>query len=229
MSDQWTDRLSAYIDGELDDRERERLEAHLSGCDACRGTVADLRLIVARAAALEAVPPARDLWTGIRDRIGGDVRVLPIATAARPPRIRRFTLSLPQLAAAAIVIAFLSGGSVWLALHGGEPVEPAFVVAPPAADAAPAGATGAQFVGAQYDVAIDQLERELAEARDRLDATTVAVIEHNLEVIDAAIAEARRALADDPANPYLNRHLDNTLQKKIEVLRRVTTIGRGRT
>lgn len=229
MNDQWTDSLSAYIDGELDERERQRLEAHLSGCDACRGAVADLRQIVARAAALEATPPARDLWAGIRDRIGGDVRVLPLPAAARPPRARRFMLSVPQLAAAAAVVAFLSGGSVWLALAAREPAEPAFVVAPPSADPAPEGTTGAQFVGAQYDVAIDQLERELIEARDRLDPTTVAVIEHNLEVIDAAIAEARSALAGDPANPYLNRHLDNTLMKKIEVLRRVTTIGRGRT
>lgn len=229
MGDQWTDRLSAYMDGELDDAERQRLEAHLAGCDECRATAADLREIVARAAAVEPVPPARDLWTGIRDRIGGDVRVLPIASAGtaqtQNPK-RRLAFSLPQLAAAAAVIAFLSGGSVWLALRASLPAEEAFVVAPPTGDSGPASA--AHFAST-YGFTIQQLERQLADARDRLDPTTVAVIEHNLQVIDAAIAEARRALAEDPANPYLNRHLDNTLMKKIEVLRRVTTIGRGRT
>jgi hypothetical protein len=228
MSDQWTDRLSAYIDEELDDGERQRLEAHLAGCDECRATVTDLREIVARAASLEAAPPTHDLWPGIRERIGGGARVLPIAGATQAERAgRRFALSLPQLAAAAAIVAFLSGGSVWLALRSAAPEPEAFAVAPLDSGTAPA-ATDAHFTSG-YAFTIRQLERELADARAQLDPGTVAVIEHNLDVIDAAIAEARRALAEDPANPYLNRHLDNTLMKKIEVLRRVTTIGRGRT
>jgi len=228
MSDQWTDRLSAYLDGELDEAERRRLEAHLADCDECRSILADLREIVARAAALEATPPARDLWPGIRERLSG-VRVLPIAgaVAAAEDRRRRFAFSLPQLAAAAAVVAFLSGGSVWLALRASAPEEEAFAVAPFDTDSAPAAAD--THFASDYVFTIQQLERQLADARAQLDPATVAVIEHNLDVIDAAIAEARRALAEDPANPYLNRHLDNTLMKKIEVLRRVTTIGRGRT
>src|SRR5690606_770393 len=228
MSDQWTDRLSAYLDGELDEAERRRLEAHLADCDECRPILADLREIVARAAALEATPPARDLWPGIRERLSG-VRVLPIAgaVAAAEDRRRRFAFSLPQLAAAAAVVAFLSGGSVWLALRASAPEEEAFAVAPFDTDSAPAAAD--THFASDYVFTIQQLERQLADARAQLDPATVAVIEHNLDVIDAAIAEARRALAEDPANPYLNRHLDNTLMKKIEVLRRVTTIGRGRT
>jgi anti-sigma factor RsiW len=228
MKDQWTERLSEYIDGELNGDERARLEAHLPACDECRAAVADLRAVVLRASTLEPAAPARDLWPAIRDRIGGDVRVLPLPAAAPASRTRRFALSLPQLAAAAAVVAFVSGGAVWLGLRATATAEPAFVVAPPL-DAAPAESTSAHFAGREYDVAIDQLERELVTTREQLDPSTVAVIERNLAVIDAAIAEARQALTDDPANPYLNRHLDNTLMKKIEVLRRVTTIGRGRT
>jgi anti-sigma factor RsiW len=227
MSEHWTERLSEYIDGELASHERAELEAHLAGCDECRTLVADLRAVVTRAAALEPAPPAADLWPAIRDRIGGDVRVIPLAQAASAARTRRLTLSIPQLAAAAATVAFLSGGGVWLAL-GGETNEPAFTVADPTATTGDAGVV--TFAGTrEYDAAIAGLERDLAEARASLDPATVAIVEHNLDVIDAAIAEARRALADDPANPYLNRHLDNTLMTKIEVLRRVTGIGRGRT
>ena len=227
MSEHWTERLSEYIDGELASHERDALEAHLGGCDECRTLVADLRAVVTRAAALEPAAPATDLWPAIRDRIGGAVRVIPLASAAPAARTRRLSVSIPQLAAAAAIVAFLSGGGVWLALRA-EVDEPAFTVADPTAPAGDAGAV--TFAGTrEYDAAIADLESELAEARASLDPATVAVVEHNLDVIDTAIAEARRALADDPANPYLNRHLDKTLMTKIEVLRRVTGIGRGRT
>jgi anti-sigma factor RsiW len=228
MSDHWTDRLSDYIDDELPPHDRAALEAHLSGCDDCRTLVADLRAVVARAAALAPAEPSTDLWPAIRDRIGGDVRVIPLAKPA-PVRARRLTLSIPHLAAAAAIVAFLSGGAVWLALRGPTTqAEPAFAVDVVAGEGAPS--TTVSFAGTrEYDAAIAQLERDLADARARLDPATVAVVEHNLDVIDSAIAEARSALADDPANPYLNRHLDNTLMTKIEVLRRVTGLGRGRT
>jgi anti-sigma factor RsiW len=225
MSDSWTERLSEYIDDELSPRERNALETHLAGCQECGGLVDALRAVVARAADLPAEEPATDLWTAIRARIGGDVRVLPLNPPAAADRARRFAFSIPQLAAAAAIVAFLSGGAVWLAVRNG-PGEPAFVVND---SPLPAAESAVQFAATPYDVAIDQLERELAAARERLDPATIAVIEHNLNVIDAAIVEARRALVGDPANPYLNRHLDNTLMTKIEVLRRVTSIGRGRT
>ena len=35
MSDEWTDRLSAYLDDELSAEARARVTAHLATCDAC--------------------------------------------------------------------------------------------------------------------------------------------------------------------------------------------------
>ena len=49
--------------------------------------------------------------------------------------------------------------------------------------------------------------RVLQQNRARLDPQTVRMVEANLEVIDAAIIQARRALAADPSNAYLNGHL----------------------
>ena len=43
MKDQWTDRLSEYLDGELTGPERTTLEAHVASCDACRTTLDELR------------------------------------------------------------------------------------------------------------------------------------------------------------------------------------------
>jgi len=35
MQDEWTDRLSEYLDGELSDEERCAVESHLAGCERC--------------------------------------------------------------------------------------------------------------------------------------------------------------------------------------------------
>src|SRR2546428_389250 len=67
--DRWTDRLSEYLDGELDAREARDLEAHLAACAACAGTLAALREVAARAAAVGPREPARDLWPGIAARL----------------------------------------------------------------------------------------------------------------------------------------------------------------
>ena len=67
MTDRWTERLSEYVDGDLNDRDREALEAHLPTCATCRETVAELRDLLSQAHALEPSPPGRTVGTGLND------------------------------------------------------------------------------------------------------------------------------------------------------------------
>lgn len=69
MSHQWTDLLSAYIDGELDEPTRLALEAHLEACAECRETLRELEQVVWRARTLQDRPPETDLWPAIAERI----------------------------------------------------------------------------------------------------------------------------------------------------------------
>ena len=88
---------------------------------------------------------------------------------------------------------------------------------------------GTSFVSSTwngYDAAIADLERVLDLHREQLDSATVRVLEENLRIIDAAIDEARRALEADPANSYLNGHLVNSMQRKLDLLRRVAALAR---
>lgn len=222
MSDQWTDRLSEYLDDELPPGDRSELEAHLRHCVACGAVLAYLKRIVTRARGLEDQAPDRDLWPGIAARIGAAstaTGVVPFGAGAR----RRWSFSLPQLAAASIALMAVSGGAAWL-LH------PAGVAPATAGRGAPAPAlvmTVAAGPGAAtrgYDAAVADLERVLDAGRGRLDTTTVRVIERNLATIDSAIAQARRAVAADSGNLYLNSHLAETMQRKLELLRRAATL-----
>jgi hypothetical protein len=227
----WTDRLSEYLDGELDATAAAALEAHVTDCAECGSALVELRQVVAAAAELPDREPATDLFPGILSRIReGDTVVAPIRPVARSAR--RFAFTVPQLAAAAAAIVTLSAGAVWLAMRPGSP--------PPMAAATQAVGTGpvmdpelspdgqmtaAQFVSdtrASHEAVIGRLEQALDDQRDQLDPNTIDVIERNLAVIDSAIAEARAALENDPSNAYLYRHLDNTLNMKVTLLRRAT-------
>jgi anti-sigma factor RsiW len=211
MSDQWTDRLSEYLDGDLAEAETAALEAHLDTCAACKETLAGLRRIVVRARSLEDRPPSRDLWSGVATRIG-----------AGPSRRRRLSFSVPQLLAAGIALAVLSGGGAWLLHPDATRVAAVRPAAPGTVPVTTVGSTGA--AGRNYDSAVDDLERILAEGRGRLDSTTVRVLEQNLALIDRAIAQAQRAVAADSANVYLNTHLAETMRRKIDLLRQAAAL-----
>jgi anti-sigma factor RsiW len=218
MSDQWTDRLSEYLDGDLAESERVALEAHLDTCRECGETLAELRRIVMRARSLEDRQPARDLWSGIAERIG-----LPAPVSAVPRR-RHITFSVPQLLAAGIALAVFSGGGAWL-LHP-EPAQVATIQpAPQGSGTLPVTTVRAGAPTSRgYDAAVEDLERILAEGRGRLDTTTVRVLEQNLAIIDQALAQARRAVAADSANIYLNSHLAETMRRKIDLLRQAAAL-----
>ena len=72
---------------------------------------------------------------------------------------------------------------------------------------------------AVYGKEIEMLQNIVKQRKTQLDSSTVAVIQKNLEIIDAAIAQSRAALARDPASRMLNQQLTHALDKKVELLR----------
>jgi anti-sigma factor RsiW len=224
MTDIWTDRLSEYLDGELRAEERTALEDHLRHCVACGAALADLKRIVRRARALDDRQPEQDLWPGIAARIGvpaaAATEAVEIRLAGRAPR--RWTFSLPQLAAAGIALMAVSGAAAWLLHPAGTAVVVTRQSTPPVV--MPVAAGPARPAERSYDVAVAELQQVLTQNRGRLDTTTVRVIEQNLATIDRAIAQAQRAVAADSANIYLNSHLAETMRRKLELLRQAAAL-----
>jgi hypothetical protein len=226
MAHEWSDRLSEYIDDELTPAEAAALEAHVRSCPDCALSLDELREVVARARTLPARPPASDLWPAIEPQL-----TAPAPRAAlpfRPAATRRFSFTLPQLAAAGIALMVMSGGGVWVLNHGGRATS-----MPPAAAVAPADPAVASVPAAladpRYDEAIADLQQALDAGRQDLDPTTVKILETNLQAIDLAIEQSRQALAEDPGNVYLNGHLAAARQRKLALLRRATALVGGKT
>jgi len=74
-------------------------------------------------------------------------------------------------------------------------------------------------VQADFDRATSELGLILAAERERLRPETIALLERNLAVIDAAIAESRAAVARDTASAELRRFYVAAARQKVELLR----------
>lgn len=264
MTDPWTERLSDYVDGELSAEERQGLEVHLTTCAECGSVLAGLREVAARARTLADQPPPADLWPGIAARIGGASSMGAPVTAKRAATRRglldwldrRFTITVPQAAAAAAGLVAVAAIGMWLFLahaplrpapatvlatrmspaqSGGASVPTDTAEAPPTDErtvgppsprpAATAATASVTSDDPRYDATIAELQRVLAEERDRLDPKTVKVLETNLAIIDKAVGEARRAVAADPSNVYLRNHLASVMKRKADLLRQATLIA----
>jgi anti-sigma factor RsiW len=228
MTDGWSDRLSDYLDGDLPDNERVALEAHLDGCAECTAVLDDLRRVVQRARTLSPAAPPVDLWPAIARRIGASAprepEVIELSSRRKPGR--RWTFSLPQLAAAGITLMTLSGGAVWMLSSSARTATVATVKPGPTVEPRAITIGEKRSASQSYAAAVADLERVLAEGRGRLDTTTVRVIEQNLAAIDRAIAEAQKALDADSANLYLNTHLAETMRRKLDLLRQAASLVR---
>jgi len=226
MTDRWTESLSEYLDGELVPEDRRELGLHLESCADCAQTLRELEQVVERARALPDRAPEHDLWPAVEARITGRAQAattieperiperVPERVQAGPPPRRRLThvvsFTWPQLVAAGLAVALLASAAFWLGTRGDRRlVEHTTQPATP-------GTTSTVSVN---EAAIDDLRNALARGRDDLDPQTVKVLEQNLATIERSIREAKAALDADPANPYLRRHLQETMTSKANLLR----------
>ncbi len=213
MNENWTDRLSEYLDGELGRGAIEALEARLAEDAGLRETLDELRAVKTAAANCADAAPATDLWPEIRDRIQA-------APEASPRRI--ITVTIPQFAAAAGIMMLLGVG---LARMGGDAIPGSIGTDPVAgveSQLQPGFASADDPVG--YSLAVEDLEARIKAGRGLLDAETIRVLEHSLATIDQAINQAQAALELDPNSTYLNQHLASARARKLRLLENATAL-----
>jgi hypothetical protein len=194
-------RADAYVEGRLSARDAAAFEAHLDRCAACAAALERAAGPPPGLASLaRSIEPAEDLWPGIHGRLA--------AARVRPGRI-----AVPRwgLAAAAVLLIAVSSGVTAVLLRP----------TPRAASAT----LDVSALEAQYAEASEDLSGALEQARSRLEPATMATIERNLKIIDAALDETRQALARDPGNPALGQMVVAAWRQKVDLLRRAAALG----
>ena len=205
--------LSRYSDGDLSEAVAVRVERHLRECASCRTEIVRVSDLVSLARALpRGVEPPVEAWTGLRERLSRE------GTVALDSRRRWWHNGWMAAAAAVVLIAGTAVVALTIGETGDAPI-----------------ATGREqpqsmsrvvlAVDGNYQPTLAGLRETLDEQRDLLAPSTVRVLEHSVAVIDSAIAEARSALAADPANVMLVEILAAQYERKVDLLQRATRLS----
>jgi len=194
-------RADAYAHDTLDATEAAAFEAHLATCEDCESALVALAPTPPGIAGLSrSIEPAADLWPAIRERV-----------AARRERSARIAAPRWALAAAALLLVVLSSGVTAVLLTSRETRGVA--------------TRDISALEAEYSAVSEDLTGALEQARSRLSPETMATIERNLRIIDAALDETRQALAREPGNAALGEMVVAAWRQKVDLLRRATALG----
>lgn len=244
-------RLQDYLERDVDNATRERMDAHRAGCAECSALITELNAIVSNAGNLPVLSASRDLWDGIASRIEAEVVEFPVTplpgevraivpTSERPaphvlptpvvPAVHTrpvVTRSFIRFAAAASILVAVTAGVTWnIASRSATATTTA------AADSSYASAMNATRgvsnvarlpLDVTYDTEIASLRKIVDERRADIDSATLAVLERNLKVIDDAIADCKTALATSPTSSFLMERLTDAYDTKLRTLRAVVT------
>ncbi|HWJ63054.1 MAG TPA: cupredoxin domain-containing protein [Acidimicrobiales bacterium] len=113
---EWLEPISAAADGELDDAEAARLDAHLAACPSCRSVLAGFEADRRRARFSPTSAPARDDLAGaVLAARSADHRD---ADRARVVLLRRTTAAAVAVAAAVVALVLITAGTSPLAPVG---------------------------------------------------------------------------------------------------------------
>lgn len=160
------------------------------------------------------IAPERDLWPGVRQRLELEARTRRL--------MKRDAVGAQRWAAAAGLAFALAAGGVTLSWLAREHA-PATEATKTAQQPPPADSAGT----ADYDRAIAELEGELEHRQSALRPETVAVVQENLRIIDAAIARSREVLEKDPGRRNVAELLASAYDAKLDLLRQVTEAARA--
>lgn len=231
--------LGDYLEARaLPPARRAAADGHAASCVACAALVADVRAIVRDAGELPLLSPSRDLWNGIAERIeapvlaigrkSGEVaaaevpaEIRPAAAAHAPYRLRRLAV------AASLLVAVTAGITYTLASRRPDLARTPGAAAPREAPNAlsPLVRTASRPTASEtFDAEIASLRTIVDARRAELDTATIRVVEKNLKLIDAAIAESKSALANDPASAFLMEQLTHAYDTKLRLLRGLATL-----
>jgi hypothetical protein len=175
------------------------------------------------------IAPPEDAWARIKAQIDRESAAQPMF---RQSRERAFWQRPAFLAAAALLL--IAGSSIVTALVIGRRLPENSTRAVASAEQAQGEAafpkpsngpaTLAEFTAVEneYINTANGLLEALENGRTQLSPETIAKLRESVRVIDAAILEARRALAADPANKALIQMLSTSYSQKVDLLRRTT-------
>lgn len=213
------EQINEMVDETLSPHARAELEQHSSECMNCRAEIAAMRSMAVRVRGLPlSIQPPADVWPMVSAKI---------QTSAAPgeKKHKAFTFRAPEWgwpAAAAVLLVMISSAVTTLVMGRQQSGAPTVATSRPSiADGNLATLSRRE---ASYRNTADELWAAVNARRDQLSPQTIATVERSVMLIDAAILEAREALASDPNNAVIADMLSARYERKVDLLKRATEL-----
>lgn len=215
-----TERLSAFVDGDLPPAEAAAVRAHAATCMSCTKALGELRALVANARALDAPEPPPTLWPSIAGALDRRERFTWLSIANwRPFAVGALA---GAVAVVLVVLALPALRAPGAAATGSTAPEAGSTIAAPAAPALDpllheAEAEFAQAAAA-YERSIEKLRALLAREEARWSPQERARMAERLGRLDDAIVRSRELARRTPGDSAGNEQLFAAYQQKIAFL-----------
>jgi hypothetical protein len=212
-----TEKLSAFVDGELPPAETATVRAHAAGCAGCRSAIAELRALVANARALDVPEPPPTLWPSIAGELDRRERFAWLRISLwRPFGIGALAGGVAVILAMVILpAAHKSGG---LAVPAAAPGAEAVVASAAADPLLHEAETEFAQAAAAYERSIAKLRGLLAREEARWSPEERSRMAERLARLDETIARSRELAHRTPGDSAGNEQLFAAYQQKIAFL-----------
>ncbi len=210
--------ISEYVDGELDAKKAPSLKDHFLACPECRKFLKDFQKITDQAKDLKEMSPSGKTWFRIQARLREEREKERTPAWGQRTRI----LLLPPALRYAVSAAFLLlvvFGAIIIGLRFRDQ------------SGIPSGPNGEKYALAKleeaehhYQLAIKALWEAVQAQKEKFDPKVAEIFQKNLKVIDASIADFRKALERNPGDLDSRYNLLAVYKKKADFLGEIINV-----
>ena len=207
-------KISDYVDNELNSTESQLLKKHLDGCSECQKLYEDFIKIKAEAKGLAEFSPSGQTWfkiaSGIKEKQN---------EVLRPTRLkqRRFVFSPSSFG------WVVSAGLLLVIIVGAVAIVPKLTL--PAANSEQYVVSKLEEAEHYYQKAIDALWEAVSAQEENFDPQLFAVFQKNLNIIDESITACKDAVLSRPNNLDSRNYLLAAYKEKRSLLEDMMTVS----
>lgn len=214
--------INELLDGELREKDRQELQAHLEKCARCRELHEELASMKEKIVPAGQVEPSARVWENLRNRLQAEIIPQLQAEAAGPVKERTrtriaelFRAPAPafKYALATLVLMAFIAGAFFLGRYYQKPGQPELQVA--SQNPAIQKLQEAEFY---YQKAVQSLTQALESSENGLPPEMAEILQANLGLLDRTIDLARQAVNEQPDNLQAREYLLSAYSSKASFL-----------